>query len=71
MTISQQLYDQINQLDLKKTRRSKIDHLQQEILLLRQWLNYCQIQSWLKKEKNIEISISQLAHCINHRWVDK
>ncbi|TCN05585.1 hypothetical protein EDB47_11775 [Vibrio crassostreae] len=71
MTLSQQLYDQLNQLDLKKTRRSKIDHLQREILFLRQWLNYCQIQSWLKKEKNIEISISQLAHCINNRWVDK
>lgn len=54
MTISQQLYDQINQIDLKKTRRSKIDHLQQEILFLRQWLNYCQIQSWLKKKKTLK-----------------
>nr|PMJ45136.1 hypothetical protein BCU22_05490 [Vibrio cyclitrophicus] len=71
MTLSQKLYDQLNQLDLKKTRRSKIDHLQQEILFMRQWLNYCQIQSWIKKEKNIEISISQLAHCINNRWMDK
>ena len=33
MTISQQLYDQLNQLDLKKTRRSKIDHLRQRSII--------------------------------------
>ena len=69
MTLSQELYDQLNQLDLKKARRSKVDQFQREITFLRQnKLTYSKIKSWLKKEKNLDISISQLAHCVNVRW---
>ncbi|CAH1597857.1 conserved hypothetical protein [Vibrio jasicida] len=69
MTLSQELYDQLNQLDLKKARRSKVDQFQREIIFLRQnKLTYSKIKSWLKKEKNLDISISQLAHCVNVRW---
>lgn len=69
MTLSQDLYSQIQQLDLKKQRRSKIDHFKTEILFLRQHkLTYRKIKIWLKKEKNLDISISQLAYCINDRW---
>ncbi len=71
MSLSQQLLDQVSHLDLTSSRKSKLDPFQYEIMILRQVnLTYKQIKVWLKKEKQLDVSISQLAHCINERWKD-
>lgn len=56
-------------LSQKKSKSSKFDPFKTEILILRQYgLSYQKIVDWLEHEKSLKISISGLAHMIQHVW---
>ncbi|ANU39437.1 hypothetical protein VSVS05_04402 (plasmid) [Vibrio scophthalmi] len=69
MNLVDQLLSQIEAIPDDSLRRSKLDPYQNEILFLRQHhLSYRAIAIWLNVHKSINISTSQLAHCIKYRW---
>jgi intein-encoded DNA endonuclease-like protein len=60
---------EIESLNIKRCRRSKLDPFKKEILTLRHvGLSYQRISYWLQKEKCIKISANGLNYMINKVW---
>ncbi|PMK67080.1 hypothetical protein BCT93_22835 [Vibrio lentus] len=68
-SIKNELEKDLYFLSKKKNKPSKLDPYKNEILILRQFgLSYQKIAHWLWHVKSLKVSISGLAHMIQHVW---